>query len=200
MSEQVLSEGRLPVGSVGKRASGWWGMLCLIATEAALFGYLLFSYYYLALQGGGVSFPPAELPKFALSGPNTAILIASSVAVWWGERGVKSGNRARLVIGLLIGLVLGAVFIGIQFLEWSNKNFTLSSTAYGSLYFTITGFHMAHVAAGLVGLALMAIWGGLGYFDDVRHAPISIGAVYWHFVDVVWLTVFFTLYVTPYFW
>ena len=188
--------GPLSVGSIDRRASGWWGMLTLILTEAFLFAYLLFSYYYFAVQYGR-PWLPAELPSFRLSGPNTVILIVSSIAVWFGERGTRRGSRWQQVLGLLAGLVLGVVFVGIQLREWMDKPFGLASHSYGSLYFTVTGFHMAHVVAGLVVLAALALWSALGYFDRARMAPVTIGAIYWHFVDAVWLTVFFTFYVTP---
>jgi cytochrome c oxidase subunit III len=189
--------GRLAVGSIERRASGWWGMLMLILTEAFLFAYLLFSYYYFAVQYGR-PWLPAELPSFRLSAPNTAILILSSIAVWFGERGVRHGSRWRLVLGLLIGLALGVVFVGIQIREWMDKPFGLASHSYGSLYFTVTGFHMAHVLGGLVVLGALLLWSALGYFDRERMAPVTIGAIYWHFVDAVWLTVFFTFYIMPY--
>jgi cytochrome c oxidase subunit III len=191
-----LAIGRLSVGSTRRRALGWSGMLTLILTEAFLFGYLLFSYYYFAVQYGR-PWLPAELPAFRLSAPNTVILLLSSVAVWVGEQGARRGARWRLMLGLAAGLALGAVFVGIQLMEWMSKPFGLASDSYGSLYFTITGFHMAHVLAGLLILAALVLWSALGYFDRERHAPVSIGAIYWHFVDAVWLTVFFTFYVTP---
>lgn len=187
----------LPVGSVGSQAAGWWGIVCGILTEAALFGYLLFSYYYFAVQPREIAWPP-ELPTFKLSAPNTIILLVSSAAVWWGERGAKEGSRGKQVAGLGVGFILGVIFVGIQVLEWKAKSFSLNSSAYGSLFFTITGFHMAHVIVGLLLLLPLTIWSALGYFGPLRSAPISIGAVYWHFVDAVWLAVFFTLYITPY--
>jgi cytochrome c oxidase subunit III len=188
---------RLPVGSAGKKSSGWFGMLGLIATEASLFVYLLFSYYYSAIWSDG-PFLPAKLPKFDLSGPDTFVLLLSSVAVWWGERGARRGARTQLALGLAFAFVLGAIFVGIQVLEWHGKAFWPDSSPYASLYFTITGFHMAHVVLGLLVLAVLFVWTTLGYFDRSRHAPVSIGAIYWHFVDAVWIAVFFTIYVTPY--
>ena len=104
------------------------------------------------------------------------------------------------MLWLLVSLVLGAVFVGVQLLEWKGKPYTISSHPYGSLYVTTTGFHMAHVAVGLVGLALAAIWCARGYFDQRRHVPLLVVSAYWHFVDAVWLTVFFTYYVTPRLW
>ena len=186
-----------PVGSAGKKSSGWFGMLALIVTEASLFLYLQFSYYYL-LVWHGRALLPAQAPSFRLSLPNTIILILSSVAVWWAERGVKQGSRGKLVLGLVGALILGSAFIVVQLFEWKDKPFRWDTSSYGSLYYTITGFHMLHVAAGLIILLVLLIWGLLGYFDRARHAPLSIGIIYWHFVDVVWLTVFFTFYITPY--
>ena len=196
-SHEVLTIGRLGLGSVGKGSSGWSGMMTLIVTEAFLFAYLLFSYYYMFLQFGRDWLPP-ELPSFRLSGPNTAILILSSVAVWFGEHSIKKNKRGLCFLALLVGFVLGAAFVGIQIREWMEKPFVLSSSSYSSVFFTVTGFHLAHVVGGLLVLTGLLAWTALGRFDDHRHAAVSIGGIYWHFVDVVWLTVFFTLYVTPY--
>ncbi|MGN6388423.1 MAG: cytochrome c oxidase subunit 3 [Burkholderiaceae bacterium] len=185
----------LPVGSVFKESTGVWGMVTLIATEAALFAYLLFSYFYLASQAQG-RWPPSGPPKLTLASINTVILIVSSVFVWWGEQGAKRGKKGQTVIGLAGGLVLGIAFIGLQLKEWHDKPFGITTDPYGSLFYTITGFHMMHVVVGLVFLAVMLIWAALGYFSPRRHAPLSIGALYWHFVDVVWLAVFSSLYLS----
>jgi heme/copper-type cytochrome/quinol oxidase subunit 3 len=184
-------------GSVDARGNGWYGMTLLILTEACLFAFLLFSYYYMALHYGR-AWPPAELPGFRLSGPNTVILIISSVAVWAGEEAIKRNSRWGCFTGLAVGFVLGCIFVGVQLLEWRNKPFAIDTSSYGSLYFTVTGFHMAHVAGGLLMIAPLMLWTALGKFDSRRRDAVSNGALYWHFVDAVWLTVFFTFYITPY--
>lgn len=199
MSDAALQPGVLPVGATGRRGVGWAGALSLIATEAALFGYLLFTYYYSVSQNGP-SWLPTTDPSFKLAGPNTIVLLLSSVAVWWGERGIRRGARLRAAAGLAIGVVLGAAFAVVQVLEWKSKPYTLGSSGYASLYFTITGFHMAHVLGGLVALSAVLAWTLLGYFDARRHAPYLIGAAYWHFVDAVWLAVFATFYLAPHLW
>ena len=197
MTEVALEQPRVPVGSIRRRGTGWWGVLTLILTEASLFVYLLFSYYYFAIQSSR-GFLPDKPPSIALSLPNTAILLLSSVAVWWADKGVRRGKQGQLVIGLAIALVLGIAFVVIQLIEWNSQTFTLRSSPYGSLFYTITGFHMAHVIVGLLVLATLLIWSALGYFSGRRSAPILIGGAYWHFVDAVWLAVFFTFYITPY--
>jgi heme/copper-type cytochrome/quinol oxidase subunit 3 len=199
MTDLSLEDRRLFVGSVGQLSTGWWAMLFIIITEAAIFAFLQFSYYYIAVQQTLAAWPPPHgRPELTLSLPNTIILLLSSAAAWWGEHSIKRGNRLMLSIGLAVALLLGCVFAGIQGLEWSHKHFTYATHTYGSLYFTITGFHMAHLVVGLIVIAAMLVWSLLGYFNQVRHAAISTGALYWHFVDAVWLTIFFTFYIVPF--
>lgn len=190
------SEG-LPVGSRGRLSSGWWGMWALIATEAALFGYLLFSYFYIQSQVSG-PWPVGGPPKMQIALPDTIVLLVASATMWWGEKGVRTGRPGQLKLGLLATVLLGIVFLGLQLLEWHNKPFHLTTDVYGSLYFTVTGFHMAHVVAGLLMLVALLVWSLLGYFDERRHSAVSIGAIYWHFVTAVWVLVFLSLYVSPY--
>jgi cytochrome c oxidase subunit 3 len=198
MAEQVQLSGVLPVGAMDTRASGWWAMIFTIFTEASLFAYLLFSYYYLAVQPHtSGTFPEGGPPALLAASINTAILLVSSVAVAWAQLGIERNSKWRLVTGLGLGAVLGIVFLAIQWKEWADKPFGLSSTSYSSLYYVITGFHMAHVVIGVLMLLALTWWSALGYFNARRFAHIHIGALYWHFVDAVWLVVFFTFYITP---
>lgn len=188
----------LPVGAIDTRSSGWWAVLWVIATEGALFAYLLFSYAYIGIQPHMPgTFPAGGAPSLALSGPDTLILLASSVAVGIGQHGIMRGKPLRLIIGLIVGLVLGIVFVAIQVEEWREKSFALATDSYSSLYYTITGFHLAHVVVGLLALAGLALWSVQGYFNSMRYAHVHIVAAYWHFVDAVWVVIFFTLYITP---
>ena len=196
MAESIVSDRPLPIGSRGHLATGWWGMLTLILTEGALFAYLFFSYFYLASHALG-NWPPSGPPSLDISIPGTVILIAGSLVVWWGERGIERGRSRPLALGLTAALILGILFVSMQFYEWSRQPFRLSTDVYSSLYFTITGFHMLHVIAGLLILAVLLLWTALGHFDAERHAAVSIGALYWHFVTVVWLAVFFIFYIAP---
>jgi cytochrome c oxidase subunit 3 len=197
MAEIVAAPESLPVGSIGHHANGWWAMLFVILSEAALFAYLLFGYFYFAMQPHA-AWPPGGLPHIKLALPDTIILLLSSVAVWWAERATRRGARGPMLLGLGIGLLLGIVFVLVQVYEWHEKPFAFASSSYSSLYFTTTGFHMAHVVAGNLMLAALLVWAALGYFGPRRNAAVTIGALYWHFVDAVWLVLFFTFYVTPY--
>lgn len=196
MAELALALKPLPVGSVGRLSSGWWGMLALIATESSLFAYLLFSYFYVASQAVP-PWPPGGVPALGIALPNTVLLLASSACVAWAERGVRRNRRRLAAAGASAALVLGIAFVALQALEWSHQRARPASGVYGSLYFTITGFHIAHVIVGLLVLLALVGWTALGYFGAARHSVFSIGALYWHFVDVVWLAVFATLYLSP---
>jgi cytochrome c oxidase subunit III len=187
----------IPVGPVGRRGLGYWGMGMVILTEAALFAYLLFSYYYLgATAERGWVLEPRPTLKLAL--PDTILLVLSSVVAWVGERGILDRQRGKALLGLGGAFVMGVIFVAVQGEEWAAKPFGLGTSSYSSLYFVTTGFHMAHVVVGLGVLAALFLWTALDYFSPRRRLTISAGVLYWHFVDVVWLFVFFTYYVSPY--
>jgi cytochrome c oxidase subunit 3 len=198
MAEVALSQPQnLPVGPIRRHGIGWWGAGTLIASEAALFAYLLFSYYYLgATNPEGWLLEPAPSLKLAL--PNTILLLASSVAAWFGERGILSMKRGQTLLGFGIAFLMGVGFAAVQLLEWRAKTYGLGASSYASLYFVTTGFHMAHVLVGLLVLAALFLWTTLDYFSPRRRLVVSAGVLYWHFVDIVWAFVFITYYVTPY--
>jgi heme/copper-type cytochrome/quinol oxidase subunit 3 len=107
------------------------------------------------------------------------------------------GSRARTLAGIGIAILLGAGFVAVQALEWRDKPFSFGSSLYASFYFTITGVHIAHVLVGLAVLAALFGWTAAGAFSHRRHAALTIGALYWHFVDAVWLAIFTALYLAP---
>jgi heme/copper-type cytochrome/quinol oxidase subunit 3 len=188
----------LPINPAERRNPGWWAMVLIVVTEAMLFAYLLFAYFYLGSMAN-TPWPPGGPPALKLVVPNTIILLASSGTMWWGESGIRAGSQMRLRLGLLVTLLLGAAFLVIQGIEYSKKDFGLQSNAYGSLFFTITGFHGAHVFVGLLFNIFVQIRAWLGHFSAKRHLAVTNAAMYWHFVDAVWLVVFTSLYLAPWF-
>ena len=114
----------LPVGSMGRHANGWWGMIMLIVTEAALFGYLLFAYYYLAVQHGR-EWLPAVLPGWKWSIPETIALLLSAAVVWAAERRlIRNGSDLSLVLMLIAAALLGVVFLVLEVFDWVSESFT----------------------------------------------------------------------------
>ena len=195
MAEARLAREMLPVNGTGRLSTGWWGMLCLVATEAILFAYLIFSYAYLGVQAPG-GWPPGGAPALRLALPNTVLLFASSVVLEIGSRRFRSGRDRSTVPVLVLTALMGALFVLVQLREWGNKSFGFTDSSYSSIYFTLTGFHLAHVVAGIVALLVLAFWGWQGrLYRGGLH--LQLGRIYWHFVDAVWLIVFITIYLVP---
>jgi heme/copper-type cytochrome/quinol oxidase subunit 3 len=192
---------RLPHHAEGPRSFGWWGMVWLIATEATLFAALIATYFFLRFRAGpvwppdGIVKPTVELPLIM-----TVILLSSSIPVHWAESGIKRGKQGRLKLGLAVGFILGVIFMAVTFgVEWPEKlhEFTPQTNAYGSLFFTVTGFHGLHVLVGLVFSLWTQVRAWKGAFDQDRHLTVQNFVMYWHFVDVVWIFVFSTIYLSP---
>jgi heme/copper-type cytochrome/quinol oxidase subunit 3 len=195
----MVAEGQvLPVGAVGRSGPGWWGIVCVILSEGALFVYLLFSYFYYAIQISDDWVPGT--PSFTFSLPGIVVLLVSGAAIWWGERGAIVGDRPQTLIGFLIAALLGSVFVALQCLDWSSKSFTARSGEWGSIFYTATGLHLIHLIVGLVALLLILAWSALGYFDARRHTPVLIVAAYWYFVVAVGLAIFIAFNLLPYIW
>ncbi len=187
----------LPVGPTRDYGVGRGGMMTLIASEGALFGYLLFSYYYMGASGH-LPWVLEPRPSLRLSLPDTIVLLLSSVAIWFAERATRRGERSTALIGTGTALILGIIFVVVQIFEWKAKSYGIGSGSYASLYYVTTGFHMAHVFVGLIVLGLLFVWTALDYFSPERRIVFTNGSYYWHFVDAIWLLVFASYYITPY--
>ena len=198
MSEVFPYRPPLAIGSIGLRSSGFWGLAFLVLSEASIFAYLFFSYFYFAIQPHPGSWPPGGPPDFTYSAPQTVLVLIGSAALWWADRAAARAAREPLMTGLAVGLVVSLAFVALQLLDWHSKPFSLATDPYASLYFLIGGVHLVHLVAGVVMIAAVLGWSALGYFGPVRHVPITVTAFYWYFVTVTWVGVFFTLYITPY--
>ena len=192
----------LPETATGARSFGWWGMVWLIATEATLFALLLASYFYLRFRSP--HWPPEhiEAPKLMLPLIMTAILWSSSIPVHIAEKGIEKGRQGRLKWGLALGWLLGFTFLAITLgMEWPEtaKEFTPRENSYGSMFFTVTGFHLSHVIVGLSVSAFTQVRAWQGAFTEMKHVSVQNFAMYWHFVDIVWLFVLLSIYISPHF-
>ena len=147
----------LPSETSGHRAPGWWGTLLLIATEATLFLYLLGAYFYVRFTAPVWPPPGIDRPELLLPVINTVILLSSSVPMHWADTAIARGDQSRLRLGLALSFILGAIFLGIQLYEYGHLGYTPQTNVYGSLFFTITGLHGAHVLVGLLFSALTQV-------------------------------------------
>jgi cytochrome c oxidase subunit III len=176
--------------------TGWWGVAWLIATEAMLFGGLLSSWFYVRAASdewplGGIE--PPELVRISLF---TVVLLSSSLPLIWGEAAIARGELRNLRIALAASWLMGAAFLLNQVLEYRELTFGLKDNAYTSLFYTITGLHGLHVAGGLVISAVVQLKAATGRISAARHLTVRVFTLYWHFVDVVWIGVFSSLYIS----
>ena len=197
-----VSDGRLPVTADrhSTRAPGWWGMLLFCVTEGTLFLYFLGAWFY--LRGTVTSFAAegGHHPALGIPLTLTVLLVSSSVSLWWGEQGIRRGDRKRLTLGLLITLVLGAVFLVLQGVEYARETHVPQMDAYWSAFYTITGFHGAHVLLGWLMLAYNLVRNARGHFTARHHLAVQNGSLYWHTVDIVWIAIVSSLYLVPWLW
>jgi len=196
MTSATVDVRELPIQGKGRSDPGWWAMVWTIATEAMLFAFLLFSFYYIGSMARS-AWPPSGPLSLKLSLPNTIILIVSSIFMWLAERGIERGSHTQLRAFLAITFLLGLAFAIIQGFEWRAQPFRPTTGVFGSLFYTITGFHGAHVIVGLIMNLFVQMRAWFGGFTRERHLAVTNAAMYWHFVDVVWLFVFISLYISP---
>ena len=196
---ELRSDHLLPPAWKPSHEVGWWAMVLVCATEAALFAYFIAAYFYLAVSNP--AWPPAgfELPKLEKPLIMTLLLVSSSVVLFIAERLREHGRRAAYRVGTGVTVLLGVGFLALQTLEYREKLRTMSpmSNAYASTFYTITGFHGAHVAFGLLLLLYTLLRDSLGRIEPERPIVVKVSSLYWHFVDVVWLAILTSLYLSP---
>jgi heme/copper-type cytochrome/quinol oxidase subunit 3 len=173
----------------GQRSTAVWGTWGLLATEGTLFATLIASYFYLRLNAPVWPLPGEHPPELTLALPNTLVLVASSVVLGWaGSRRRRGADRAARIATAVTAL-MGVAFVTIQGFEFAGRHVGVRDDAQATAFTTITGLHTAHVVVGVLLLAFLVVRG--------RRAPASghrTISLYWHFVDVVWLAVFTSLY------
>ena len=170
------------------------GVVVWLASELMFFAGLFAAYY--TLRASDAEWPPPgvdlNVPRAALS---TVVLMSSSVTMHFAVQAADSGRRRLALRWLLATFLLGAAFLVNLGLEWAGNDFTISTNAYGSIYYLLTGFHGLHLLGGLV---LMAVAAGVVSGTDSKvplGATFTVSAYYWHFVDAVWIGVFLTIFV-----
>jgi heme/copper-type cytochrome/quinol oxidase subunit 3 len=199
VAEEAVQPQSLATEMPSGRTTGWWGMVLFVTTEATFFAAALGSYFYLRFQAQQWPPPGIEAPKLMKVVIMTAVLLPSSVPVMWAEHGIRKGQRWRLRAGLAITLVLGLSFLGLQVWEYSEdlKKHTFTTDAYSSLFYGITTFHGFHVAVGVLMVGWLLAASLRGSFGYRRHERVRLTAIYWHFVDIVWVAIFLSLYISP---
>jgi len=171
------------------------GMLLFIISEVMVFGAFFTAYFFIRVVGNA-EWPAegTELPK-VIAGVNTAILLSSSLTMHWTLESAKSENRFGLQAGILTTFLLGATFLSVQINEYVHVGFSPQDHAQGSIFYGLTGLHGAHVFVGLTLLAMVVVRAFRGHFTATEHRGVEVPGIYWHFVDVMWVIVYTTIYI-----
>nr|YP_010546416.1 cytochrome c oxidase subunit III [Nerita histrio]QWS05789.1 cytochrome c oxidase subunit III [Nerita chamaeleon]UYI29932.1 cytochrome c oxidase subunit 3 [Nerita histrio] len=197
----VIREGTFQGFHTGKVAKGLrWGMILFIVSEVCFFFAFFWAYFHSSLAPSpelGSCWPPAgitPLNPFEVPLLNTAVLLASGVTVTWAHHALMEGDRVNGIQGLIATVVLGVYFTVLQAWEYYEAPFTIADGAYGSTFFVATGFHGLHVLIGSTFLlvCLVRVW--MQHFSPSHHFGFEAAAWYWHFVDVVWLFLYLSIY------
>jgi cytochrome c oxidase subunit III len=171
------------------------GMLLFIISEVMVFGAFFTAYFFIRVSAGDPW--PAhgmELPV-AVAGVNTGILWSSSFTMHWAQESIKKGNRFGLKAGILTTFLLGSTFLFIQINEYANIGFAPQDHAQQTIFYSLTGLHGAHVCIGLLLLLFVTIRAFRGHYTAEEHRGVEVPGIYWHFVDVMWLVVYSTVYI-----
>jgi len=170
------------------------GMLLFIISEVMVFGAFFTAYFFIRVVDAN-PWPAVgtELPK-VVAGFNTAILLSSSITLHWALTAVKNNNRAGFKAGMLATFFLGATFLFVQVNEYVHIGFSPHDSAQASVFYGLTGLHGAHVFIGLCLLLMVNIRAFRGHYSPEQHRGVEVPGIYWHFVDVMWVIVYSTVY------
>nr|YP_009774842.1 cytochrome c oxidase subunit III [Lepisma saccharinum]QJA14865.1 cytochrome c oxidase subunit III [Lepisma saccharinum] len=177
-----------------------WGMILFIISEIFFFISFFWAFFHSSLAPTieiGMTWPPTGIQPFnPLQVPllNTAILLASGVTVTWAHHSLMEANHSQTTQALLITVALGMYFTALQALEYYEAPFTISDAVYGSTFFVATGFHGLHVIIGSTFLLVCLMRHLMFHFSPHHHFGFEAAAWYWHFVDVVWLFLYISIY------
>ncbi len=185
------------------------GMLLFITSEVMFFAGLFAAYF--NVRATAPIWPPADfanklhwLPTAAQPIPvvtiATILLVTSSATCQLGVWGIRNGNRTALVRNIGVTVLLGSIFLLLQAYDYTalyGDGVRLDAGTFGTTYFTLTGFHGAHVLGGVIMLSVVLYRAMAGQFSREHHDMVEATSIYWHFVDVVWIVLFSTLYIIP---
>lgn len=177
-----------------------WGMILFITSEVFFFVSFFWAFFHRRLAPNidiGRTWPPTGIKvfnPFQVPLLNTIVLLSSGVSVTWAHHALIAGNHTSTVQGLTITVILGLYFTALQAIEYYEARFSIADRAYGSTFFIATGFHGLHVIVGTAFLCVCLVRLLNNEFRAKHHFGFEAAAWYWHFVDVVWLFLYISIY------
>src|SRR5438270_9462871 len=207
-SASALSGGSTARAEIGSGTEGpsneSLGIILFIVSEAVMFGAFFAQYFYNRVLSDSwptqVGLPPGfdRVPAFPLPVIMTVLLVASGFTAHWAQSAIRRDDRDQFQGWLIVTILLGLSFLGAQAYEYANfifnEGFNITSGIYGTVFFCLTGLHGIHVTVGVVLLTGVLIRAFLGHFSSRSHFGVEGTILHWHFVDVVWIALYATLY------
>jgi cytochrome c oxidase subunit 3 len=171
------------------------GMLLFIMSEVMIFGAFFTAYFFIRVVTNDPWPAPGTTLPVAVAGVNTAILLSSSLTIHWALTSIKNGNRFGLKAGMVATFLLGLTFLTVQINEYIHIGFAPQNSAQATIFYSLTGLHGAHVFIGLCALLMVNIRAFRGHYSPEHHAGMEVPGIYWHFVDIMWVIVYTSVYV-----
>jgi cytochrome c oxidase subunit 3 len=176
------------------------GVVLFIVSEVMFFFSFFWAFFHSSMSPsfyvGGMWPPRGANALYTLGLPltNSFLLLVSGVCVTWAHESITSRDKRQTIVGLNYAIISAILFTSLQLYEYKNSPFSMSDGIYGSCFYITTGFHGFHVVVGTIALIVAMIRVGLNHFTDTHHIGLESAIWYWHFVDVVWLFLFLSIY------
>lgn len=177
-----------------------WGIILFIISEILFFSSFFWAFFHRRLSPSieiGIQWPPLGIKPFnPLRIPilNTIILLSSGISITWAHNALTNMNFTQTIQRITLTIILGIYFTLLQILEYYEAPFTIADSVYGSSFFIRTGFHGIHVIIGTVFIFISAVRAKRLHFSNNHHVGFESSAWYWHFVDVVWIFLYISIY------
>lgn len=196
MSRPLLDVSELPHEAFGHRSALWWGTMGLIAIEGTMFALLMTNYLY--LKGRNYNWPPGVEPPDLLWGTvNTIVLIASAIPNELTKQAAKKYDLSKVQLWIVVCLIFGVAFNVIRIFEFMSLNVWWDQNAYGSIVWTLLGFHTVHILTDFIDTAVLALILFVGPVEEKRFVDVYENAMYWYFVLIAWLPIYALIYFAP---
>ena len=180
-----------------RQAPIWWGIVGLLLVEGSVIAGFIASYFYLMLRSE--SWPPPGVEPSPLLYPSLSVLLllASGATMLWAGKAMTRNQNGRFVLLIFASVGLASLTLLLRWLQFGEFTFQWNDHAYGSLMWTISGFHFTHVVSAVIGTAVIGILGMMRFFTPRRQIGVIVDTMYWNFVALAWLPYYLLLYWVP---
>jgi cytochrome c oxidase subunit III len=196
MTRRAIDVSRLPDYAFGHRSLMWWGVAGLMLIEGIMFALLITSYLY--LKGRSPEWPPGYFAPVLFWGTvNTAVLLASAIPNQLAKSAAERKDVRALRLWLGVAIAMAVVFCVIRIFEFRTLNVWWDSNAYGSIVWTLLGFHTTHLVTDLADTVAFEVLLFTGPFQEAHFVDAAENSLYWYFVVITWLPVYGFIYLAP---